>query len=188
MNIIIPEYIEGDLNGHYRGDFESSGYFKRDNLKKGTKYSVDIYKDFRILNAEIIDQSLYESTKNNDGWWKIDFTAEAAIEFVQPFFENFSFLRHKPLEIYVQLPQIAFPDKREGQQKTFGLLDGKIRAKLALPQPKKTIKIEKPTDIIPEIEKHTIPVPLDNEACCFKQNSSTTFWGLNNGSSGTGHF
>ena len=90
MNIIIPEYIEGDLKGQYRGDFESDGYFKRDNLK-GTKYSVDLYKDFRILNAVTIDKSLYDSSKDNDGWWKIDFTAEAAIEFIQPFFENFSF-------------------------------------------------------------------------------------------------
>ena len=69
MNIVIPEYIEGDLKGQYRGNFESSGYFKRDNLKEGTKYSVDLYKDFRILNATIIDKSLYESSKENDGWW-----------------------------------------------------------------------------------------------------------------------
>jgi hypothetical protein len=185
MNIIIPEYIEGDLKGQYRGDFESDGYFKRDNLK-GTKYSVDLYKDFRILNAVTIDKSLYDSSKDNDRWWKIDFTAEAAIEFIQPFFENFSFLRHKPLEIYVQLPHFAYPDKREGYQKTFGLLDGKIRAKLALPQP--IIKEKKDTSpiITPEIEKHIIPAPLADEACCFRQNVNTTFWGLKNGNSGTG--
>jgi hypothetical protein len=186
MNIVIPEYIEGDLKGQYRGNFESSGYFKRDNLQEGTKYSVDLYKDFRILNATIIDKALYDSSKENDGWWRIDFTAEAAIEFVQPFFENFSFLRHKPLEIYVQLPQLAFPDKREGQQKTFGLLDGKIRAKLALPPPVIKVKTEKLPIVTPEIEKHTISAPPADEACCFRQNATTTFWGLNNGASGTG--
>lgn len=190
MNVIIPTYIEGTLDGQYRGYFESKGSFTSNSIKKSSKYSVDLYKDLRIQQAVIIDEATYNLTKDDETWWRIQHTAEAAIEFVNPFFEQFSFLRHKPYEVYVQFPKIGLLNKQDGNTKTFGKLNGKIRAKLIEPPKQVSVKavpITVSSNPVKSVSDE--PTKAVNEGCngCFSPNDKVnTYFGLKDGVNGTG--
>ena len=190
MNVIIPTYIEGSLDGQYRGYFESKGNFTQNAINKSSKYSVDLYKDLRIQQAIIIDEATYNLTKEDESWWRIQHTAEAAIEFVHPFFEKYSFLRHKPYEVYVQFPKIGLLNKLDGNTKTFGKLNGKIRVKLIEPPKQfsvKAVPITESTNVVKPISDE--PIKPVNQGCngCFSPNDKVnSFFGLRDGVSGTG--
>lgn len=194
MKINIPIYIEGVLTGQYKGSKEDQLLTKNklSQYTKANKYSITLYKDLHIDKASITSQSQFNEVINSGKWWKINHTAEAAIEFLQPFFEQYSFLRHKPLEIYVEQPSIIFIDKKNQRNDTFGNLKGRVVAKLIEP-PKEIIK---PKIIDPRVHGETvppigpakpIPPPLPLKKGCFNQNDNwNSIFGLSDGPSGTG--
>ena len=192
MKINIPIYIEGLLTGQYKGSKEDQLLTKNklSQLTKAKKYSITLYKDLHIDKASITSQSQFSEVINSEKWWKINHTAEAAIEFLQPFFEQYSFLRHKPLELYVEQPSIIYIDKKNQGKDTFGILKGRVVAKLIEP-PKEIIK---PKIVEPKGDGGTqqpigpyIPPPLPLNKGCFEKNDNwNRFLGLSDGPSGTG--
>ncbi len=176
MNINIPEYIEGTLDSQFKGSLEGVGVFYQYAINSGSKYSIVLYKDFRIENAEAISEEVFLSAKESQDWWKIDHSAEAAIEFLKPFYREFSFLRHKPIEIFVNHPQIAFQDKRNSGSDSYGKIYGKIRARLIYPEKKEIIASIKTAE--PLIGETVIVQEPDKT--CFESRGSSCF-GLNEG-------
>jgi hypothetical protein len=193
MKIDIPPYITGFLDGQYRGDKGDRVFLKHDRLThRARKYSIVLYKDLHIYEACPISETEYKVAIENPDWWKIDHTANAAIDFLAPFFEQFTFLRHRPVEIYVEHPKIQLVDKRSGFQKTYGKLSGRVIAKLVEPARPNLYKN-------PIIE--TVPEPLihepnngdeipmvDDKSGCWKNYSNRLngCFGMRDGVSGTG--
>jgi hypothetical protein len=194
MKVNIPLFIEGILRGQYTGDLEQR-IISKNKLSlptKAKKYSIVLYKDFHIDNTIIVSEEVFNEAKSDEQWWKINHTANAAIEFLEPFFEQYSFLRHKPIEIYVEKPDIISIDKRNDGKKTFGILNGRVRAKLVEP-PKEIIKPEiidtKVVENSPKqnVEPHQVlpQIPVNNG--CFNKNENwNRFLGLSDGPSGPG--
>jgi hypothetical protein len=178
MNIPFPYYIEGTLDGQYKGPaetwFKGSSTFQR-------KYHLTLYKDWTIRDAVIIDETNFIECKSDpEKWWKIDFTAEAeaAIYFLEPFYEKFQFLRYHPIELYVQSPTIQYVNKRAGRKQTYGTLTGKARICITLP--KKEIQNEvKPVNEVAPLPVHIaepiIVEPASDEGCFSKSGKRGCF-------------
>lgn len=190
MKITIPTYIEGNLSGLYSG-FKEEGHSLMINklalLKKAKKYSVTLYKDLHVDKAVIISEQDYDEAKDSEEWWKINHTAEAAIYFLHPFFEEYTFLRHLPIEIYVESPSIKCTDKKDQRNVTYGTLSGRVRVKLTTEQNIES-QIQKSVST-PEITTELIPdeTPIKTNEGCFNRNDSYNgCFGLNDGLNGTG--
>ena len=199
MKLNIPIYIEGVIKGQYKGNKENIR-FDRANIIYGKykQYSVNLYKDVHINETRIITEEQYlVDTVNSNKWWKVDITAEAAIEFITPFFEDHKFLRHKPIEIYVEWPKINLVDKREGDFKTYGFITGNVKAKLV--EPIKHIEVNPilkapvvPSLMAPMIDKVNAELPLVTPTIlekngCFRKNDNVNgYFGLEDGVKGTG--
>ena len=192
MSITIPAYIEGDLSGQYSGSKENDHSLIKNRLallKKAKKYSVTLYKDLHIDKAVIISEQQYEEVKNAETWWKINHTAEAAIDFLYPFFEKFTFLRHLPIELYVERPSIKFTDKKDQRNATYGILCARVSAKLTIPLTKaKSPTLPLPPTPTPHPQPGPDePPPIPTNSGCFNNNDSYNgCFGLKDGVSGTG--
>ena len=190
MSIIIPTYIEGNLSGQYSGSKENDHSLIKNRLallKKAKKYSVTLYKDLHIDRAIIISEQDYDEAKTSENWWKINHTAEAAIDFLYPFFEQYTFLRHFPVEIYVESPSIKYTDKKDQRNATYGILSGRVRAKLTTPQ--KIVSQPQKAVIAPIVTTEPIPdtIPVQTDRGCFNRNDSYNgCFGLKDGVNGTG--
>ncbi len=190
MNIDIPIYIEGYLDGQYKGDRGKGIVVRKENFfGRARKYSINLYKDLHIIKATSIDEVQYKNTVTNPNWWKINHSADAAIDFLKPFFKEYTFLRHRPVEIFVETPNIHLVDKRNGNQRTYGKLTGRVVAKLV--NPVKPV-IKQPTSTQPIIPtqplENIINKPLPPKAGCFDNYSSRIngCFGMRDGVSGTG--
>ena len=190
MSITIPAYIEGNLSGQYSGLKEYDHSLIKNRfalLKKAEKYSVTLYKDLHIDKTIIISEKEYDEIKNSENWWKINHTAEAAIDFLYPFFEQYTFLRHLPVEIYVERPTINYTDKKDQRNATYGILSGRVRAKLTIPKK----NVTPPIKAISNQEVNTVAtpdtIPVQTDSGCFNRNDSYNgCFGLKDGVNGTG--
>lgn len=101
IKLSIPPYVEGFLHAQYKGGYEGKHklWQKGDTYGKAWKFSISLYKDVKIIGGTIVNEERYLQVKSDSvNWWKIDHTAESAIYFTAPFLNDFSFLRHLPLE------------------------------------------------------------------------------------------
>jgi len=197
MKLVVPPYVEGVLQAQYKGGYEGRHKFwnKGYNYGKAWKYSIRLYKDVKIADAIVVTEERYLQVKGDpDNWWKIDHTAESAIYFTAPFFNDFSFLRFLPLEVYVERPSIDRIIKKDAHSQTYGSISGRVLIKLV--EDRKEIMTEQPEakEALngPTLQPKT-PLQPKSKGCfdqgCFGKNAfigQNGCFRLNDGSNQTG--
>lgn len=190
MNIDIPTYIEGYLDAQYKGDRGEGIVVRKESyFGRARKYSINLYKDLHIIKANPIEEQQYIDTVSNPNWWRINHTAEAAIDFLKPFFREYTFLRHRPIEIFVESPNIHLTDKKNGNQRTYGKLTGRVIAKLVNPVKPVVKQPMNVQSIIPTQPLDPVDTtPLPAKAGCFDNCNARVngCFGMRDGASGTG--